>query len=172
MLEYGGSVVDEAIGHNDAFFMRQQQQHDNYGAPLTYSRTAAFTVKRAEQSDAQRRLIMGELERLRRQRSQELFNAKAAAAPVIPQLEDLLQNVKAEDRKSDVLPPPQKTRRDFFGRIVPVDPPSATTPQKPSSSGSSTAASTAHVSPQYVRYKYQEGFTNAIKRKLTLSYFL
>ena len=173
MLQYGGTPVDEALGHNEAFFTRQQQQHDHYGTPIIYKRTPVFSVKRLEQSDAQKRTIMGELERLRRQRAQEQFNAKAAAAPNIPQLEDLLHNAQSKTEntsqtlKQEVPELPRKTRRDFFGRIVPIE-----TPSVPSGDTKQKQPLNVHPSLQNVRYKFQEGFTNAVKRKLTLSFFL
>lgn len=176
LLCYGGRAVDEALGHNDAFFQRQQRQHEMYGTPLTHTRTAAFTVARAEQSDAQRRLVQAELEHLRRERIQARLRAHASAAPVIRVLEDLIpgnnsgSGTAAAGGASTATqqPPPKKTRRDFFGRAIPVE-----SSHENADSGSSSTGEHKYTRKHLlVKYKHQEGFTNAVKRKLTLAYFL
>lgn len=133
-----------------------------YGTPLAVARTPVFTVERTEQSDSQRRLIQGALEHLQHQRVQARLRAQAPAAPVVRVLEDLIPSAHAAEEGT--APPPQKTRRDFFGRVVPVS------SGDDSSSGHSH---NTHVRTQpMVKYKHQEGFTNAVKRRLTMAYFL
>ena len=167
LLCYGGRAVDEALGHTDAFFQRQQRQHEMYGTPLTHTRTPTFTGARAEQSDAQRRLVQGELEHLRQQRAQARLRAHAPAAPVIRVLEDLIPAAPAAAQ-----PPPKKTRRDFFGRTIPVSSSDGHNSSGSSGGGGATGEHKDTRKQLFVKYKHQEGFTNAVKRKLTMAYFL
>lgn len=162
--------MDEALGRNDAFFQRQQRQHEMYGAPLTHTRTAAFTVARAEQSDAQRRLVQAELEHLRQQRVQARLRAHAPAAPVIRVLEDLITASSTAPGSGSAPPPQKRTRRDFFGRVIPVD--SEEDHNTTSNSGNNNTTGEHKKTQLFVKYKHQEGFTNAVKRKLTMAYFL
>ena len=167
LLCYGGRAVDEALGHTDAFFQRQQRQHEMYGTPLTHTRTPTFTGARAEQSDAQRRLVQGELEHLRQQRAQARLRAHAPAAPVIRVLEDLIPAAPAAAQ-----PPPKKTRRDFFGRTIAVSSSDGHNSSGSSGGGGATGEHKDTRKQLFVKYKHQEGFTNAVKRKLTMAYFL
>ena len=167
LLKYGGAAVDEALGRTEAFFQRQQQ-HERYGAPLAHRRTPVFSVQRSEQPDTLRRLIAAEMERVKQQRALAGLYAQSAAAPAIPELAELLHRGTAPDvLEAAAAKPPRKIRKDFFGRPIAADDDAGT-----AAAGGHNRQQHGRELPPSVKYKFQEGFTNAVKRKLTLAYFL
>ena len=176
MMKYGGDTVDLAQGRTAAFFSRQKQQHESYGAPILYTETPVFYIPRSHPTELQKKIIMSEMTMIERRtraatiREREKTE-KGTHAPVVQDLGDLIakQTAKVEEHIEPI--PQKRMRKDFFGRVIQEqetdDKKSIVTETVVVKKESKGAVSKG---PE-IKYKYQEGFTNAVKRRLVVGDF-
>lgn len=155
LVQYGGPIVDEAAGLAQRPHWMQQQQPEQQPA------TPSFTVARRVLTPQQRKLVSQELQTEQWRRREE---SNAAAVSRIPSSQPLKSLVPKELPK--ISQPPAVKRKDFFGRPI-EDKPEVTAP--PTTSQKKRPSPIAARQLPAVRFRFQEGFTNAVRRKLFIA---
>jgi len=107
-----------------------------------------------------RKLVVAEIEAEEQRRTAQRLATTEATSATTPKTTAPVRDVKPKQKPAARCSPPK--RKDFFGRIIDSPAPTAPLPRK----GTAASKIAASAPLPAKRYRYQEGFTNAVRRKL------